>query len=109
MTTTMLATGLRRRIETTELRAGIIGLGYVGVPLAVEFARAGYEVVGIDVDARKVDAIAAGKSYVPDVADTDVSRLVTSGRGQSAGLAAKLPAVVRLGGSRVHHPVSVAA
>jgi UDP-N-acetyl-D-glucosamine dehydrogenase len=46
---------------------GIIGLGYVGLPLAVAFAEAGCEVVGVDVDSRKVEAIAAGHSYIEDV------------------------------------------
>jgi UDP-N-acetyl-D-glucosamine dehydrogenase len=46
---------------------GIIGLGYVGLPLAVAFAQEGCEVIGVDVDSRKVDAIAAGESYIEDV------------------------------------------
>src|SRR5947209_889983 len=46
---------------------GIIGLGYVGLPLAVSFAEAGCEVIGVDVDSRKVEAIAAGESYIEDV------------------------------------------
>jgi UDP-N-acetyl-D-glucosamine dehydrogenase len=80
MTTSVLATGLRHRIEAREIRAGIIGLGYVGLPLAVEFAKAGYDVVGLDIDARKVDAINGGRSYIPDVADAEVAPLVASGR-----------------------------
>src|SRR6478752_2396085 len=46
---------------------GVIGLGYVGLPLAVAFAREGCDVVAVDLDARKVEAIAAGESYVEDV------------------------------------------
>src|SRR5215471_1191295 len=49
------------------ITVGVIGLGYVGLPLAVAFAEAGCEVVAVDVDARKVEAIAAGESYVEDV------------------------------------------
>jgi UDP-N-acetyl-D-glucosamine dehydrogenase len=48
---------------------GVIGLGYVGLPLAVAFAEEGCEVIAVDVDARKVDAIAAGESYIEDVSD----------------------------------------
>src|SRR5271155_1639653 len=47
---------------------GVIGLGYVGLPLAVALAEAGLNVIGVDVDQRKVDAIAAGESYIEDIA-----------------------------------------
>jgi UDP-N-acetyl-D-glucosamine dehydrogenase len=79
MKTTRFATALKRQIETAEIRSGVIGLGYVGLPLAVEFARAGYQVVGLDIDVRKVDAIADGRSYIPDVSDADLAPLVASG------------------------------
>jgi UDP-N-acetyl-D-glucosamine dehydrogenase len=49
------------------MRIGIVGLGYVGLPLAVAFAEAGHDVVGLDLDARKVEAIAAGESYIEDI------------------------------------------
>ena len=45
----------------------VVGLGYVGLPLAVEFAQAGFNVIGVDVDQRKVDTLNAGQSYIPDV------------------------------------------
>jgi UDP-N-acetyl-D-glucosamine dehydrogenase len=51
---------------------GVIGLGYVGLPLAVAFAREGCEVIAVDVDTRKIDAIAAGRSYIEDVSDEDL-------------------------------------
>ena len=51
------------------MRVGIVGLGYVGLPLAVAFAAADVDVLGVDVDARKIDAIAAGHSYIEDVPD----------------------------------------
>ena len=57
---------------------GIIGAGYVGLPLAVAFAEEGCEVIAVDVDSRKVDAIARGDSYVEDVASEALGRL--SGR-----------------------------
>ena len=58
----------------------MIGLGYVGLPLAVEFANAGFSVLGIDTDAYKVDSLAAGESYIPDVSADDIGRLVAGGR-----------------------------
>jgi UDP-N-acetyl-D-glucosamine dehydrogenase len=58
------------------MRIGIIGLGYVGLPLAVAFAEAGDDVVGLDVDAAKVEALKAGRSYIEDVPDSALSPLV---------------------------------
>ena len=49
------------------MKIGIVGLGYVGLPLGVAFAEAGHEVVGVDADARRVAAVEAGESYVEDV------------------------------------------
>jgi UDP-N-acetyl-D-glucosamine dehydrogenase len=51
------------------MRVGIVGLGYVGLPLAVAFAAADAEVIGVDTDSRRIDALAAGRSYVEDVPD----------------------------------------
>jgi UDP-N-acetyl-D-glucosamine dehydrogenase len=51
------------------MKIGIVGLGYVGLPLAVSFAEAGHDVVGLDLDTRKIDAIANGDSYIEDVGD----------------------------------------
>jgi UDP-N-acetyl-D-glucosamine dehydrogenase len=75
-----LAAALARRIESAAARVGVIGLGYVGLPLAVQFAKAGYQVVGIDIDERKVDAVNSGTSYIQDVATADVAKLVAAGR-----------------------------
>src|SRR5436190_546305 len=68
------------RIRTRQARIGIIGLGYVGLPLAAEFARAGFGVIGFDVDASKTAQINAGKSYIPDVPDGELGMAVASGR-----------------------------
>jgi UDP-N-acetyl-D-glucosamine dehydrogenase len=57
------------------MRIGIVGLGYVGLPLAVAFAEAGHEVVGLDLDPAKVEALAAGRSYVEDVPDSALASL----------------------------------
>src|SRR3984893_7444751 len=78
--TNPLAVALLRRIRQSEIRAGVIGLGYVGLPLAVELARAGYSVFGLDIDDRKVEAIERGTSYIPDVHDADLAELVTADR-----------------------------
>jgi UDP-N-acetyl-D-glucosamine dehydrogenase len=75
-----LASSLLDKIHTRQARAGVVGLGYVGLPLAVEFARAGLTTVGIDLDTRKVDEVNAGHSYIPDVPTADVARLRQAGR-----------------------------
>lgn len=71
---------LRDRISTKKARVGVLGLGYVGLPLAVEFARAGFDVVGIDVQQAKVDEFNSGHSYIKDVKDNVFSPLVQSGK-----------------------------
>jgi len=63
---------LRSRILARTARTGVVGLGYVGLPLAVEFARAGFHTVGIDLDAAKVASLSRGESYIPDVPSADV-------------------------------------
>jgi UDP-N-acetyl-D-glucosamine dehydrogenase len=64
---------------------GIVGAGYVGLPLAVAFARAGRTVVCIDADARKVEGIAAGESHVEDVASAELAALVEAGAVSATG------------------------
>jgi UDP-N-acetyl-D-glucosamine dehydrogenase len=75
----MLAEQLLRRLRSGEARVGVVGLGYVGLPLAVEFARGGLRTAGIDLDQRKVAAIEQGSSYIPDVKSEDVRELVSQG------------------------------
>jgi UDP-N-acetyl-D-glucosamine dehydrogenase len=74
-----LAASLLERIQTRQARTGVVGLGYVGLPLAVELARAGFRTTGIDLDERKIRAIAEGRSYIPDVPTADVGALTTAG------------------------------
>src|SRR5215831_11272542 len=69
------AEALVDKIQTRTARVGVVGLGYVGLPLAVEFAKAGFPVTGIDVQQSKVDQVNRGSSYVQDVADDDVREL----------------------------------
>jgi UDP-N-acetyl-D-glucosamine dehydrogenase len=71
---------LIEKIRSGRARAGVVGLGYVGLPLAVEMAESGLRVTGIDVQASKVEAINAGRSYVLDVPSARVASLV--GKGQ---------------------------
>jgi UDP-N-acetyl-D-glucosamine dehydrogenase len=68
------------KIRSRKARTGVIGLGYVGLPLAIEFAHAGFRAVGIDVDQRKVDAVNGGTSYIVDTADEEIASLVATGR-----------------------------
>jgi UDP-N-acetyl-D-glucosamine dehydrogenase len=68
------------KIRSGEARAGVVGLGYVGLPLAVEMAESGLEVTGIDVQPEKVDAINDGRSYILDVASERVAALVDAGK-----------------------------
>ena len=74
-----LARELGDKIASRSARTGVVGLGYVGLPLAVEFARSGFHTTGIDLDGRKIEAINAGRSYIPDVATDDVARFRTAG------------------------------
>src|SRR5512141_2910106 len=74
------AQALAEKIRSREARVGIIGLGYVGLPLAVEFAKAGFSVTGIDLIQPKVDRINAGDSYIQDVSAADVASLVAAGK-----------------------------
>ena len=74
---------LARRIDDRTARIGVIGLGYVGLPLAIEFAKAGFEVVGFDVDVKKVRDIERGVSYIGDVSTEDLQSMVKAGRMQA--------------------------
>ena len=67
------------KIERRAARCGVIGLGYVGLPLALEFSRVGFRVVGIDLDEGKVQAIQDGRSYIVDVSDEEIARPVREG------------------------------
>ncbi len=73
------AAALRQKLDARAARVGVVGLGYVGLPLAIELARAGFRTTGIDVDRRKVEALLRGESYIQDVATGDVSALQQAG------------------------------
>ncbi|MCK4248904.1 MAG: nucleotide sugar dehydrogenase, partial [Candidatus Omnitrophica bacterium] len=72
--------GLIKKISDRKARIAIIGMGYVGLPLAVEFARVGFKVTGIDLDVRRVNELNKGKSYILDVPSKEVKSLVTRGK-----------------------------
>jgi UDP-N-acetyl-D-glucosamine dehydrogenase len=71
---------LAGRIERREAEIGVVGLGYVGLPLALAFARAGFRVTGIDRDGEKIRSLEQGRSWVPDVPDAELEEPVRSGR-----------------------------
>ena len=65
-------TTLNQKLQNRDALVGVIGLGYVGLPLAVAFGEAGFSVLGFEVDSSKVDALLDGTSYIPDI---DASRI----------------------------------
>ncbi len=75
-----IADKLLKKIERREAHVGVVGLGYVGLPLAVELARVGFRVTGIDLDERKVQAVNRGESYIPDVSTETLGALSRAGK-----------------------------
>jgi len=71
---------LIERFQARDAHIGVVGLGYVGLPVAVTFAWAGFRVTGVDLDHDRVDAVEQGRSYLRDVSDDDVADLVGKGR-----------------------------
>ena len=70
---------LLKKIKEKKTRVGVVGLGYVGLPLAVEKAKAGYKTIGFDVQKEKVDLVNRGNNYIGDVVDDDLKNLVANG------------------------------
>ncbi len=70
---------LLEKIENKEIVTGVVGLGYVGLPLAVEKAKAGFRTIGFDVQSSKVDMVNQGHNYIGDVVDSDLAELVKAG------------------------------
>jgi UDP-N-acetyl-D-glucosamine dehydrogenase len=75
-----MKTDLLNKIENRTAVVSVVGLGYVGLPLAVEIAKAGYTVIGIDVNAKIIDKVNAGKNYIGDVKDAELADVVQKGR-----------------------------
>src|SRR6476620_10228187 len=74
------AADLAAKIENRTAKVAIIGLGYVGLPLAVEFANAGFSVTGIDLDKSKVQSLNEGRSYIQDVQDEELAKGISAGK-----------------------------
>ncbi len=70
---------LKQKILERTVTLGVVGLGYVGLPLAVEKAKAGFHVIGFDVQAHKVDLVNQGHNYIGDVVDSDLKKIVEEG------------------------------
>lgn len=70
---------INKKIKSKEIRVGVVGLGYVGLPLAVEKAKAGFKTIGFDVQEEKVNLVNEGHNYIGDVVDSDLKKLVEAG------------------------------
>lgn len=70
---------LLNKIKNKTIKVGVVGLGYVGLPLAVEKAKAGFKTIGFDVQKAKVDSVNAGMNYIGDVVDDDLKKIVEAG------------------------------
>lgn len=71
---------LIKKLENKTAKLGVVGLGYVGLPLAVEKAKAGYEVIGFDVQEQKVEMVNKGHNYIGDVVNSDLEEIVNNGK-----------------------------
>ena len=69
-----------KQIEQRSITVGVLGLGYVGLPLAVAFAEAGFKVIGLDVNDKRVDRLNSGDSYIADVPTQTLAKQVEAGR-----------------------------
>src|SRR4051812_1192215 len=76
----MMKDVLLEKIKNKSAIVAVIGLGYVGLPLAVEKAKAGYKTIGYDIQVSKVEMVNKGINYIGDVVDTELKNIVASGR-----------------------------
>ena len=74
---------LQEKITDKSAVVGVIGLGYVGLPLSVEYAKAGFHVIGIDNDPRKITKLRAGENYIDDVNGEELASLIKAGKIES--------------------------
>ena len=65
---------LLEKIQKKEAKIGVVGLGYVGLPLVIEFCKAGFSVTGLDIDENKVEALSKGKSFIKHIPDEKIHR-----------------------------------
>lgn len=82
-----------KKIETKEAKIGIVGLGYVGLPLGLEFALKGFEVIGFDVDETKIPLLMNGKSYIKHISEEKIKKSVDSGKFSAVSDFSRLPEV----------------
>ena len=73
------ALNLKSKLNTSHAKIGIVGMGYVGLPLALRFAEEKYQVVGFDIDTTKVNKLNEGQSYIEHIASSDVKKAVQAG------------------------------
>ena len=71
---------LKTKIESKQAVLGIVGLGYVGLPLLIEFARKGFSIIGLDIDKNKIDKLSDGKSYIKHIPGKDIAEINTMGK-----------------------------
>src|SRR5437764_10306274 len=71
---------LENRLKSKTARFGVIGLGYVGLPLSLTLNEAGFDVTGVDIDTNRVDAIVAGRSYITDISDKELEKAISQKR-----------------------------
>jgi UDP-N-acetyl-D-mannosaminuronate dehydrogenase len=95
-----LAEELKTKIREHSVKAGVVGLGYVGLPLALEMARVGFRVTGIDLVKEKVDQVNAGNSYILDVPTETLRSAVSANKMR----ATQSLAAVHRGLQRRHRP-----
>jgi UDP-N-acetyl-D-glucosamine dehydrogenase len=81
---------LLARIRDRKATVGIIGLGYVGLPLAIEFAKAGFHVIGYDISERVVGRLMSGKSHIQDVPDSDIAEQIARGTFEATAVESRL-------------------
>src|SRR5438105_12764593 len=74
-----LSADLESRLRLRTAKVAVLGLGYVGLPLAVAFARAGFTVRAIDVDERKIESLRAGRSYIGDISNESLAEVLNPG------------------------------
>src|SRR5690606_20063121 len=76
----MIKNDLETLISEKKARIGVIGLGYVGLPLIVEFCLKGFEGIGFEVDEKRTDKVNAGRSYIVDVKSEDLKKCIDDGK-----------------------------
>ena len=73
---------LRQKIESKQVVIGVVGLGYVGLPLLIEFAREGVSVIGLDIDESKIQKLAKGESYIKHIPSEKIAKINAMGKTQ---------------------------